>query len=254
MTDQNILLSRKDFPHFSSKTISDLFESNNFCDVTLFSNDGHLLNAHKIILSSGSLVFNKLISQSEQVINIDVSHSELILILKFIYTGNCEVELIGLPHFLATSKLLQIKGLITDVENETNNLEGDKEDIVSKNNERIFIGEIITVENKPQEIKPTYTTNQSYHANEQALVQTSSTQLLNNITDSRQVKVDHSLEEPFHEEEIEVIDKQEKSTFSQHTNNFLESIKETLQEEQHLQIAQRSSTQNQFTVCGLILC
>ena len=76
MTTRNILLSRKDFPHFSSKTISDLSESNNFCDVTLFCNDGHLLNAHKIILSSGSLVFNKLVSNSEQVINIDVNHSD----------------------------------------------------------------------------------------------------------------------------------------------------------------------------------
>ena len=117
MTTRNILLSRKDFPHFSSKTISDLSESNNFCDVTLFCNDGHLLKAHKIFLSSGSLVFNKLISKSEQVINMDINHFELSLILKFIYTGDCEVELIDLSHFLATAKLLQIKGLITDVEN-----------------------------------------------------------------------------------------------------------------------------------------
>ena len=119
MRPKNIVLTRKDFPVFSSQTLSNLHGSDTFSDITLVSADGQLVSAHKIVLSSCSSVMNKLVLPTEPVLVMEASYDELILILKFIYTGKCEVEQKNLLTFLATARKLQIKGLITDGEDDT---------------------------------------------------------------------------------------------------------------------------------------
>ena len=119
MGPKNIVLTRKDFSFFSSQTLSNLHGSDTFSDITLVSADGQLISAHKIVLTSSSSVMGKLVLPKEQVLVMDASYDELKLILKFIYTGKCEVEQKNLANFLATAKKLQIKGLITDGEDDT---------------------------------------------------------------------------------------------------------------------------------------
>ena len=104
MGPKNIVLTRKDFPYFSSQTLSNLHGSDNFSDITLVSADGQLISAHKIVLSSCSSVMNKLVMPTEQVLVMEASYDELMLILKFIYTGKCEVAQKNLASFLSTAK------------------------------------------------------------------------------------------------------------------------------------------------------
>ena len=121
---KNIVLTRKDFLSFSSQTLSNLYGSDTFSDITLVSADGQLISAHKIVLSSCSSVLNKLVLPTEQVLVLEASYDELMLILKFVYTGKCEVGQKDLSNFLSTSKKLQIKGFITD--GEENNVKEEK--------------------------------------------------------------------------------------------------------------------------------
>ena len=118
MANQSIFLTRKDFQSSASTTFTDLYESNEFTDVTLVSKDSLSISAHKIIISSSSSVLRQLIVNSETAF-VDVKHAFLKLIVKFIYTGQCEVDQKYLVSFLAVAKNLKIKGLIPFDEEES---------------------------------------------------------------------------------------------------------------------------------------
>ena len=110
MSNQSIFLTRKDFQTAASAAFVDLYESNEFTDITLVSEDGETIQAHKLIISASSGVLRKLIEKNRTPF-LDVKHSFLRLLLQFIYTGQCEVNQIDLVYFLSTAKQLDIAGL-----------------------------------------------------------------------------------------------------------------------------------------------
>ena len=58
MGEKNIVIPRKDFPYFFSKTLSNLYRSDIFSDIILASENVQFINAHKIILSLSSSAMN----------------------------------------------------------------------------------------------------------------------------------------------------------------------------------------------------
>ena len=85
-----------EFSSLASETVRILQDDEHFTDVTLISDDGKQINAHKVILASSSKYFKNILIQNPDGIPliclIDVSSVVLELIVKFIYHGECEVD------------------------------------------------------------------------------------------------------------------------------------------------------------------
>ena len=95
-----------------------------FTDVTLTSEEGKEIKAHKIILCNGSTFFHKLFvnNHDTKYFNIDEIHpnitfKELEIIVKFIYLGQCEMETSEFESVLSVGRDLGIIGLIESQEN-----------------------------------------------------------------------------------------------------------------------------------------
>merc|ERR1719430_2618661 len=89
-------------------------EDQRLFDVTLVTDDGQTIQAHKIILSAGSKFFSDIFLKSNQtnlVIYLKgINSVQLENILDFIYTGEASIEQEELKKFLETGKELQVKG------------------------------------------------------------------------------------------------------------------------------------------------
>ena len=95
-----------------------------FTDVTLTSEEGKEIKAHKIILCNGSTFFHKLFGNNhdKKYFNINEIHpnitfKELEIIVKFIYLGQCEMETSEFESVLSVGRDLGIIGLIESQEN-----------------------------------------------------------------------------------------------------------------------------------------
>ena len=86
-----------------------------FADVTLATDDGQHIQAHKIILSAGSHLFDNMFTKSNHsnmlVYLKGISSDHLEQILDFIYKGEVSIAQEEIEVFIETGKELQIKGL-----------------------------------------------------------------------------------------------------------------------------------------------
>merc|ERR1712179_437533 len=89
-------------------------EDQRLFDVTLVTDDGQHIQAHKIILSAGSNFFSDIFlktNQTNMVIYLKgINSVQLENILDFIYNGEASIEQDELKKFLETGKELQVKG------------------------------------------------------------------------------------------------------------------------------------------------
>ena len=87
-----------------------------FTDVTLATSDGHQIKAHKFLLSSCSEFFLDILRENPHQNLLlylkGIKYAELEMILKFIYTGQCELPEDELETFLNAGADLRVKGLI----------------------------------------------------------------------------------------------------------------------------------------------
>jgi len=83
-------------------------------DVTLATDDGHQIDAHRVILSSGSDFFGDVFSKCTQTNMLvylkGILKSELENIIDFIYNGETFVTQQELNSFLVTAQELKVKG------------------------------------------------------------------------------------------------------------------------------------------------
>ncbi|XP_055304412.1 modifier of mdg4-like isoform X15 [Sitodiplosis mosellana] len=84
-------------------------------DVTLAA-EGHLVKAHRLVLSVCSPYFQKMFTQMPAnqhafVFLKDVPHAALKDLIQFMYCGEVNVKQDALPTFISTAEALQIKGL-----------------------------------------------------------------------------------------------------------------------------------------------
>lgn len=102
------------------KTFGDMVSNETFADVTLAC-DGHLLKAHKIVLSACSNYFKEVFlatpCKHPVVILKDIKVEDLKAIIDFMYRGEVNVSQNQLGNLLRTAEVLRVKGL-TEVNDE----------------------------------------------------------------------------------------------------------------------------------------
>merc|ERR1712129_566708 len=113
-------LKWSDFEANIRESFKTLREEKRLFDVTLATDDGQHIQAHKMVLSAGSHFFSdifKKTNHSNMLIYLKgVSSVELEPITDFLYNGEAFITQDYLTTFLGTAKELQIKGLLGDLE------------------------------------------------------------------------------------------------------------------------------------------
>ena len=86
-----------------------------FADVTLVSQDGQQVEAHKVILATSSPFFRDLLKKNKHVHPLifmrGVKSEDLAAIIDFLYNGEANIFQDNLDSFLAFAEELQLKGL-----------------------------------------------------------------------------------------------------------------------------------------------
>ena len=104
-----------EFSNTAVKTFQNLRSDSHFADVTLASSDGQQLLAHKVVLSSCSNFFRDVLVRNPHQHPLlylkGIGIEDLRNIIKFIYSGEVEVESNTLSQFLEAANELKIDGL-----------------------------------------------------------------------------------------------------------------------------------------------
>ena len=115
MEQSDLVLSWKDFAINAPNAFRQLWDDQDFADVTLVTVDELQVKAHKVILSSVSPFFKNILQknphQNPLIYLKDINHKELDRIIRFVYLGQCEVEMEQLENFLVIGKALGVRGL-----------------------------------------------------------------------------------------------------------------------------------------------
>merc|ERR1719378_785270 len=114
--NENISVQWTDFIPSVSQTFATLRAQSDFHDVTLVSDDHVEIPAHRVVLSSCSGLFEKILMTNKQpgmLLCLDgISARELHNILDYVYNGKTEIPQNNLKKFLKTGKRLQLRGLL----------------------------------------------------------------------------------------------------------------------------------------------
>ena len=120
MTKEQLVLNWDDFGNHSNITFRQLWNNDEFTDVTLATEDGQQIKVHKVILSSTSEFFRNILSKNPHQHPLlylkDIRNKDLEMIMKFIYQGQCTIDQNELKSFLSTGKDLGITGLTNILE------------------------------------------------------------------------------------------------------------------------------------------
>ena len=114
---EKLCLNWNDFSKNVTTFFKELRGDQELSDVTLVSSDGEEIEAHKVILASGSGFFQNLFLQSVKRTTHPLLYmrglktTELNLIVDFLYQGEVSVPQDQLEDFLALATELQLKGL-----------------------------------------------------------------------------------------------------------------------------------------------
>ena len=114
-----------DFQANVSKSFSCLRKEEDFCDVTLVSDDEKHIEAHKLVLSASSEFFKNILKKtphSNPLIYLNgFSSTHLQLMMDYIYEGEVQIFQSDLDTFLAFAQKLKIEGLIGGYEDSKDN-------------------------------------------------------------------------------------------------------------------------------------
>ena len=122
---ENVCLTWSDFQQNISSCFQKLRTSPEFTDVTLVCEDGHRIEAHKIVLAACSQFFRTVIKGNKHPHPIiymrGLKTRDLVAIVDFIYYGEANIHQEDLEKFLALGEELQLKGL-ADNRNESSSM------------------------------------------------------------------------------------------------------------------------------------
>jgi predicted RNA-binding Zn-ribbon protein involved in translation (DUF1610 family) len=123
MGNDTMELRRKDHGTNAPNTFKELWQDQDFADVTLATSDDRQIRAHKVIISSCSPLFRNILvknpHQHPLIYLKGVSYEHLENALKFIYLGRCDVRDDDISAFLATAADLGIPGLMEEPNEDT---------------------------------------------------------------------------------------------------------------------------------------
>ena len=134
---KKLCLQWNDFQENIKNALRNLREDNDFADVTLVSEDGQQVEAHKVILAVSSPTFQKLLTRNKHphplIYLRGIKAHDLIAILDFLYRGEANVFQDNLDSFLAVAEELQLKGLMGKTEEKSADFGEDKKPLPSYN-------------------------------------------------------------------------------------------------------------------------
>ena len=124
---EKFCLKWNDFQSNVSKTFSTLRKEQDFFDITLLSDDGEAVSAHKVVLSASSEFFKSVLRKadhSKPMIYLNgVDYKVLNHILDYIYEGEVQLYQEDLDSFLDVAQKLKINGLIEGQEEKEKGLQ-----------------------------------------------------------------------------------------------------------------------------------
>ena len=119
---QQCLLTWDQFEQNVKQSFNILLQNQEFCDVTLACEDGHQIEAHKVVLTAGSSFFRNILLQAKHphpfIYLNGIKKDQLDKIMNFVYVGETTVAGEELDSFLQVAKDLRIKGLESNEESE----------------------------------------------------------------------------------------------------------------------------------------
>ena len=100
------------------EALNEMMISSEFADVTLVTDDKHLIRAHRNILGACSPVFKNNLNLDSSIANPviylrGIQNSEMVSIMQFIYQGKVSFNEERLSELLTVSKNIEIKELAT---------------------------------------------------------------------------------------------------------------------------------------------
>ena len=115
--DMTIVKWRK-FKINTEEVFANLFENEQFTDVTLVCDDGTSVKAHRVVLAASSELFKTILEKTDNIQPLIYLHGIQPQVLKygmeFIYKGKVEVLEKDLQDFLKFSKEFKLNGLLYD--------------------------------------------------------------------------------------------------------------------------------------------
>lgn len=105
-----------EFSENISSTLSEERNNVDFTDVTLVCEDGTKMEAHKLVLSGGSNLLNKMLrlkkGSSSIIYMRGLKNKNLTAIMDFLYHGEVSINQDDLHEFLAIAEEFQLKGMV----------------------------------------------------------------------------------------------------------------------------------------------
>ena len=126
------MLEREDSDLIKGGALEDLRQTGEHCDVSLYTENGNVLEAHKVILSLHSSVFRRMLNTNSSMRPLlymrGISTEIMTSIVNFIYTGSIDIERNNVDEFFEVGEDLNVNGL-TGFTNKKN-----KKEDVNQNN------------------------------------------------------------------------------------------------------------------------
>ena len=120
--NEKYILKWSKFEEVARKTFNSLHSDLNFTNVTLVCQDDQQVEAHKVVLSSASSFFHRILIKNPHshplIYLTGINLEELKAIVDFIYLGHTEIESWNLEHFLKVANDLEVRGLQTQQESQ----------------------------------------------------------------------------------------------------------------------------------------
>ena len=125
---EKLCLQWNDFQDNVKSAFGNLKESTDFADVTLACEDGHQIEAHKVILAASSPFFAAILKRNKHshplIYMRGIKSVDLVAMVDFLYSGEANVSQENLDSFLAIAEELQLNGLTgSNDQNELNERE-----------------------------------------------------------------------------------------------------------------------------------
>ena len=112
---EKLCLQWNDFQENVKSSFAKLRGITDFVDVTLVCDDGHQIEAHKVILAASSPFFETILKKNKHshplIFMRGMKSIDLVALVDFLYFGEVTVFQENLDSFLAIAEELQLKGL-----------------------------------------------------------------------------------------------------------------------------------------------
>ena len=115
---EKFCLKWNDFQSNVTRSFCRLRNEDDFCDVTLVSDDKVQVSAHRVVLSTCSEYFKTILKQNKHQHPLlcleGIDSNEMKNVLDYIYNGEIQIHQEDLDRFLHVAQRLQLEGLITE--------------------------------------------------------------------------------------------------------------------------------------------